>query len=462
VTIVRLIAADLVDSWRVWLGALAVSIAASLGASVPGVLVVTGLNIPGVPGIALLSIAGTVLAFTVVAVVVVLTSVMRLTVSLLAPTYALWQLAGVTPGTVAVTLMAQLAVVAAAGGTIGAALGAMSAPPLVTTWLHGAVGLSMVRPISTPAGSFGVAVVTTVIAMLAGIGAAVRAGRTPPVAVMRTDEGVDRRGRTVVRVLLVATLSALALQMILTIPGALQTGAAQALLVGPVLIAAVAVAGTAVTAPVGRWWTALVPERSSVSFAIARATVAWSGTRSATAVAALVVAIGLPSALVAGQRTLATVLGEHASGTGTTSLVLGGPVLLAAVGAAATVFMAGRDRGREQRLLATVGATPAFGVAVAALEGVILLVTAAVVATGVVAVVSVAEWIVLIGGHPTARPVLPVAELVLVTAVCAPLVIAAAVVPSLGPGRKATRRAAARRQDGEVREINGLEARRNP
>jgi putative ABC transport system permease protein len=443
VTILRFIAADLVDSWRVWLGALIVSIAASLAASVPGVLVVTGLTIPGLPGIALFSIAGTVLAFTVIAVVVVLTSVMRLTVSLLAPTYALWQLAGVTPRTVAVALMVQLAVVAAAGGAIGATLGAVSAPPLVTTWLHGATGLGLVRPVSAPVESTAVAVVTTVIALLAGIGAAVRAGRTLPIVVIRAEEGRERRGKTVVRVVVVAALSALALQMVLTIPSALRTGAAQALLVGPVLVAAIAVAGGAISAPVCRWLTALIPERLSVSFAIARATVAWSATRSASTVAALVVAIGLPSALVAGQRTVATVLGEHTSGSGTTALVLGGPVLLAAVGAAATMFMAGRDRDREQSLLTTIGATPGFGVAVAALEGAILLFTGAVVATGVVAVVSVAEWMVLVGGHTAARPVLPIAELVAVTAVCAPLVIAAAVVPALGLGRKTAQRARA-------------------
>ncbi|WP_206214981.1 hypothetical protein, partial [Pseudomonas viridiflava] len=59
------------------------------------------------------AIAGTVIAFTTVAVVVVVNGIMRATVGLQIRSYALWRIAGVTPNAVRRVVSGQLAIVSA-------------------------------------------------------------------------------------------------------------------------------------------------------------------------------------------------------------------------------------------------------------------------------------------------------------------------------------------------------------
>lgn len=433
--LVRLAAADLRTSWRVWSGLCAVCAVAAVAGSVPGALVVGGLRTPGVRGLALLSIAGTTAAFALVAILVVVSAVVRLTAGLLERTYALWQLAGVTPRGVRWTVLVQTAVVAVVGAAVGTAVAGVVVPTAVGAALAGASGLDGVRVAVSWPEALSVIALTVVAAVIAGLAGSRRAATTPPL--LGAGPGTDGHRPPIVRVAVAALLTALAVSMLAGLPASVPHGAASALLIGPVLVAAVAVLGRWIGAPVVRLWTAVVPANTWVSFGLARAAVRRAAARSDTALAALLIAVALPTALVGGQRTAGSATGA-ATGSGstaTTLLVLSGPVLLAAVGAAATAAMASRDRAREREQLLAVGATPALPVGVAALEGVVLGVSGTLVAAVTVAVTVAAEWGVLAEQYPSTRPVLPVALLLVVGGSCTALVVLTSLLPALPTAR---------------------------
>jgi putative ABC transport system permease protein len=76
-------------------------------------------------------------------------------------------------------------------------------------------------------------------------------------------------------------------------------------------------------------------------------------------------------------------------------LLLGGPLLLAAVGAATTVAVSGRARARDAALLESAGATPGLVVATAAWEAVVQVGTATLLALVAVATTAIAgAWAV--------------------------------------------------------------------
>jgi putative ABC transport system permease protein len=132
------------------------------------------------------------------------------------------------------------------------------------------------------------------------------------------------------------------------------------------------------------------------------------------------------------HRTAASVVGAGTSGgAGATVLVLSGPVLLAAIGAAATAAMASRDRARERDQLRAVGASGGLPVRIAALEGLVLGVTGTLVAAVLVVVAVVAEWAVLVGSYPAARPAVPVALLLSIGLFSTTLVVISSVLPAL-------------------------------
>ena len=430
----RLAVADLRSSWRIWCGLFAVAAVAAVAGSVPGVLIVGGLRTPDVRGLAMLSVAGTTAAFALIAVLVVVSTIVTLTAALLARTYGLWQLVGVTPRGVRWTMLLQTALVSSAGAVAGAAAAVVVVPPGVSAALLDSNGLAGVRVAPSWGEALVVVVVVVGAAVVAGASGSRRAAATSPSAELGNPP--VRRRSVAVRATVVVLLVALAGSMLAGLPASVPDGAAPALLIGPVLVAAIAVLGRAVGGPVVRLWTALVPAGVSVAFGLARAAVRWSSTRSDTTLAALSVAVGLPAALVGGQLTAASAVGADApGGAGATVLVLSGPVLLAAVGAAATAAMAARDRARERDQLRAAGASPGLPVRVAALEGLVLGVTGTLVAAAVVGVAVTAEWAVLVGEYTRARPVFPVVLLGALGAFSTVLVVVSSVLPAL-PARR--------------------------
>lgn len=424
----RLATAELRTSWQIWFGACVVAAAAAVAASIPATLLEAALRVGGVAGLALGSIAGTAMLFTVIAVLGAFAPVMRLTISLTGRTLALWQVVGVLPRTVTVIVLVEVSAVSATGGVIGTAAGAAVAPALVADWLRSASGFAGITPEISWSGAPVVVVAVVFVAVVGSIRAAVGAGRTAPALILR---GAPPAARSMVaRSILAAALVAVVAQMLITLPGTVRSGAPSSVLIGPLIIATVATLGRAVAVPLLAAWT-IVGSRMSTVFSIARSSAIWSAQRSSAAVVALLLAIGLPAAVEAGSRTVAPVVGAAHHGTGGTLILLGGPTLLGAVGGAAVTFMTSRARHREQSIFRAMGAAPSFGIAGAVVESVSLLGTALLLATIAVVVTALAEWTVLVGSYPAVRPAVPVGTLLQAGALCTPLVLAASVAPVL-------------------------------
>lgn len=157
--------------------------------------------------------------------------------------------------------------------------------------------------------------------------------------------------------------------------------------------------------------------------------------------AAVVVAAGRPVALLAGAHTSAALAGIGTSssvGAGI-ALLIGGPVLIASIGAAAGVLISARDRSRKQALLRAAGAGPAQTARIAVLETRLVAVTGLLLAGIAVVVASTLELAVLTSaGHPVPfNAGLP--ALLLAAALVAVLMAVATAVPALADLRRPVR-----------------------
>jgi putative ABC transport system permease protein len=104
-----------------------------------------------------------------------------------------------------------------------------------------------------------------------------------------------------------------------------------------------------------RGWTSLVPRRWSTFLA---RSAAHSIGRSTGAVNPLMVAVALAGGLYSANGTVRAAEGTSASPSisiGTVVLLLGGPLLLSALGSAVTIFMSARVRNREAALVRATG-----------------------------------------------------------------------------------------------------------
>jgi putative ABC transport system permease protein len=435
--IARLVIADLRDSLVLWAAAVVVAATAALAVTVPGTLIASALPVAGVTSLALLGIAGTVIVFTLVAVVVVVVSVTRATVDARRPTFGLWQVSGVLPRQVGVIVFWQIAIVGVAGAIAGAALGLAVAPPFVQATLADSLdGLDARAGLPVAAAAV---VLTFATVCLSALPAARDAAATPPIRLLTgagdADAGAQgrrSRGRRIGVILLAAAGALLLVQLYVSLPGSIPTGGSPALLIGPVVVALACLPGGRAMAALVDGWTALVPARWSTAFLLARASVA-HGREGAAPIVPFVVAIGLPVGFLAGLHVAQSASGTGGgTSTGGTALVLSGPVVLAAVGGAAALLLRAALRRREAATLDAVGAGAANVIAQRLWEAVIVVATAALVAGGSAVIAAVVAWVVLVGAYPaTALPFDPGPFLVvsgLCLALC--LLVAGATVPA--------------------------------
>ncbi|GAA3558128.1 hypothetical protein GCM10022197_11810 [Microlunatus spumicola] len=400
----RLVLADLLAGVRIWAGLAAVLaavlVAAGLAGTVPAVLVRAGLDASGTAALGAWSLAGTAAVLSLVAVLVVTTSTLRLAVTVRTRTFALWQVVGVLPRTAARIVLVEVLLVAFVGAVLGVLLGAAVAPGFVAYGLRGTSGLEALTPRLAGADLLVVAVVTSALVVLAAVGPSRRVAGTPPIAALRDPDVVDHR-RRVLPLLVAGGLAAVAVGMLSTLSSTVDTGANQLLLIGVVVVAVAAALAPQLTRPVLRAWTAL-PARWWPSLFLARAAALQGLGRTAAGVSAVVVAAGLPAALLAGAHTSAALSGGGSSGSAgaAIALLIGGPVLLASIGAAAGVLISARDRSREQALLRAAGAGPAQTAGIAMLETTLVAVTGLLLAGVAVVLTSALELLVLAAtGH---------------------------------------------------------------
>lgn len=386
---IRLVLSDLAAHVRVWLGILSVTIATGFVAAIAAGLIETGLVHGGRIAEGLASTSAAVIMFTAVTALIVLSSTANLTVALQQRSYALWQLVGIRPTLVGIVVLIQLGIV----GIIGALIGALIAIPVfgpLFTWVFRE--WEQMQGITLHLGIVSVLVMTasiTIVVLLGGLRGARRASRTPPIEALRDPEPPQSKMgwlRIVLTTLVIAGLIALALNI--DGQGSFSAISGQAILLTPLIAAAFATAGPILFPLVLRTWTSLLPARASATWFLARHSARYRLGQSSAAISPLMVAIALAGGL---YTTGATLAAAQAARTGNNAgfdlapegvvLLLGGPLLLSAVSAAATVFMSGHAREREFALIQAAGSTHQTILLTAIWEATIYAATAAVLGT---------------------------------------------------------------------------------
>lgn len=385
---IRLVLSDLVANARVWLGAFAVVVATGFVAAIAAGLVETGFVYGGRVLEGLASTSGAVIMFTAVAALIVLGSTANLVVALQQRGYALWQLVGIRPALVGTVVLAQLGVVGVAGALIGCLIAMPVFGPLFA-WAFRE--WDTMQGITLQLGVMSVLFVTasvTAVVLLGGLRGARRAGRTPAIEALRHSEPPQVRMGWLRLLVLIGTLAGtIGLALSLDSRASESGFSGQSVFLTPLIAGVFAAAGPVLFPLTLAAWTSLVPARVSATWYLARNSARHRLSRSTAAIGPLMVAV----ALAGGLYTLVGTLAANAAREGREGnydlapegvvILLGGPLLLSAVAAAATVFMTGHAREREFALLQAAGATPAAVVAAAVWEAVVYAATAALLGT---------------------------------------------------------------------------------
>lgn len=379
---IKLVLGDLWTHARVWAGVLMVcSTTGGIGAIGVG-LIETGNRYGGDVQYDLAGASSILILFSTVTALIVLGSATGLAVALQQRSYALWQLAGLGPGLVAAVVLAQLAVTGSVGAMIGwTVVKAFSAP--IFGWIWGP--LEFAEDISvhlSGTGLAGLVIAQCLVSLLGGLGGARRAGRVSPLEVLRTAETAMVPFGWLRGVVLVALGSATVAMAVSLMRADFETIAGNALLLIPLIAAVLAAAGSIVYRPVLEAWTALVPRRWSASWYLARHSAGYRLGHSTAAITPLMIAVALSGGIFTTAATLSAAVGESRElSVGIVILMIGGPLVLGAAGAMATVFMSGYAREREFALIRAAGSTAGLVALAAIWEALIYTVTAVVLGT---------------------------------------------------------------------------------
>lgn len=379
---IRLVLFDLRDHATTWIGAFAVALACGYIGGWIASLLATAATYPNMQ-----SFAWSILPFSAVAAVAVLVSAANLTVSAQRRSYALWQLANVSPRRVSAVVLTQLALVALLGAACGTLVEAATFAPLFP-WVFSSPFYQPIDQVILDVGLPLMPVVWLVVGavfVLGGLKSARSAGRTPPMTVLREPESV-RRGLTWPRVLLSVGLAFGTWQLASSLSGGDLDSLASSMFLPLLMVATVVPVASVVLSALLTAWTSLVPQKRWNAWYLARHT-ARHGLAASTSVETPVM-VGF--ALMAGIFSLSGILEVYVQRHGivdygttldwtSTVLLLGGPVLLVSVGAAVSVVMASKSRTRDVALLVAGGARPCTLLAAAVCEAFIHVATATLV-----------------------------------------------------------------------------------
>lgn len=389
----RLILADLVANARIWLGILIVSIATGAIGAFGAALIATGILLGGKTLETLVAISGSVLLLTTVTALVVLGSLANLTVSLHQRGYALWQLVGISPRVIRVVVLGQLSIVALCGGVLGCVLARPLLQPLFNYTSRPFPGLETVQVNFGPGSAWWVILCTVAIVVLGGWRGARHASQVAPMEALREPKPRGLRMSWLRWAALAAVVSCLGAMMLSFAGADIPVIASQAVFIGPIIAGGFAAVGPILFPALLSAWTSVVPERASAAWFLARHSARYRLSQSTAAISPLMVAIAMAGGLYSAGETLANAstvqtgtAQSFAPGLESVVLLLGGPLLLSAIGTAMTVFMSGHARQREFALIQSAGGTHRGILAGAVFEALIYLVTAAIL--GIVATIA--------------------------------------------------------------------------
>ena len=370
--------ADLRASRRLWLPAL---VALTFGAACAGgvcIAVSTGLRTAAaapapdaIEGVRVLG--GTVCLLTVIAAAGVLGTTSGMALAAQSREHALWLLIGFSPSRLRWTLRAQIGALAVAASILAVPLSPLAAAVVLRQWSSMGIIPSEQLPILEVWQPLAVAALTLASAGWGCWGVTRRASRISEMSALR-ESRAPRPAVTlingVISVMLLLGAAVIIGAVTMRQLGGADDRAAGALCALLMLILATLLVPAWTLRPLLWVWTAMIPSRS-LSWRLARAGARFASARTFATI--------VPFAI--GSSLLAVLHGGGAiSGGGTTLAEVGvliGPTLAVAwVGAICAIALVGRSRRRDQRLLATAGATTGLLRRTACLEGAIYAMTA--------------------------------------------------------------------------------------
>lgn len=439
---IRLLVGELRADWRSWAGLVLVAAVAGLAIGVGGSFLETGIAVGGRMGAGISGVSSMILVFSGVSAIAVTGAVARLAVDLGRAGYARWQLCGVTPFQTAAVVLGQVAVLCVLGAASGLAASTALASSVMRVAFDGASG-GYGSPQAEVGGLTAILVFGGVLSvtLLGALPAARRAGRTPPLDALRDSEPRDTSMRWwrwgLLAILVAGMLVAIRAWMSSAAdatPDDRSTLISQAPLIAPLLTAVIVAGGPVLYGPLLRAWTALLPARASSAWFLARHQARYHLGRSTASITPLFTG----TAMLGGLYTVAATWGAAARAAGEpfeglklgqVVVLLGGPLLLAGIGAAVVVFMSNRTQAREQALLAAGGATTSVIVCAAVLQALIHVLTAALLSVVVIAVTGALTTAMLHPFYPHVVPQFDLGTSVVLVGAGAMLTITAALLP---------------------------------
>ncbi|GAA2832229.1 putative ABC transport system permease protein [Leucobacter komagatae] len=442
---IGLAVSELRAGWEAWVGLVLVSTVAALACGVGVSMIETGLIAGGQYLEGFSGAAGAVLTFTAPAGVVVTAAVARLAVNLGQPTYARWRLAGVSPGQTAAVVLTQVFGSGAAGGVLGYGLASVLAGPTIHSAFEEGSGGYTEIPIVTGPLTLAVCVGgSIVVALLGGARAARSAARTPALAALREPEIEGKRMRWWRWLALgVAVAAAAWCGTALAGVGSVSQFFSLAPILPVTLTLVLVAAGPALYPLVLRGWSALIPARAGAAWYLARHEANYHLSRSTAAITPLFTG----AALFGGLYTVAATSNPAVQALGSSGITLaasqvvlmfGGPILLAVYGAAVVLFMSNRTQGAEQALLRATGAEARTVIAAAALQAVIHVGTAMLLACLVLVTTAAVSALALSNFTPS-TPIVDFAHAGSIGAIGCALTVTATLLPVAARGRRSVR-----------------------
>lgn len=390
---IALLRSELRRGWATWAGVVIVAAVAAIAFSMAIAMLETGLAEGGSVVEASFSFLSILLLLNIPAGAIVVAAVARLAVDLHRAAYARWQLAGVSPAQTSAVVLSQLACAGLIAGLIGYAMSI----PVVPAFLHAVFerdeswwSTATIEPGTLTASI--VIPLTAVVVLLGGLRAAVSAGRTPPLSALREPAPRAKRMRWWRWVFFVVVLLAAGAGGVLAPFRAEErsTAISQFPLLPAYLTIIIAAAIPVLSPLLLRLWTSLISARASTSWYLARHQARYHLGRSTASVTPLFVGAALLGGLITMSATTSAAMvdagmpGNFDLGILQVMLLVGGPVLLGATGAAVVLFMSNRTQASEQALLRASGVSEGVVLRAAIWQAVIHVVTAALLAGAVV------------------------------------------------------------------------------
>lgn len=441
-------ARELVRGYRLWLGGLIVIVASSALVAAAMAELETAATLPSEAAASLQSESWGVIAFCLLASIAITSATTNLAIASGRRGYALLQLAGLLPRQVTGMVFAQLVMLALISTGAGVGLGRVIAQPLLDIVLAQTIapaGVSVVYGWGTITWSFGLFVA---VVLLAGIRAARRAGRVPPIEALREPEPPRIRmgaGRWVAVGITGAASGGIGTTLALQSPGFAPDGRPDGLdsVIGFGILFSIALVALAVSlSPILypwllRAWTALLPSTVSGTWFLARRSCQYRITQSTAAVTPLMVGIAMPGAMYTMFLTTSRAMSAHGGpmgiNTGSIFTIIGPALILAALGSATVIYMTGRTRTRDNALVAVSGGTPATAGVSAIWEAAIYAVTALLIAIAVFGIVGILTAIAFAHRIPGTVPVFGFPAALAITGIGALIVATATITPALTP-----------------------------